>query len=103
MHELQDMNHLVTSRWLQVRHSADAVIRDETKVRYASEDLADVDRATYFVLFLGDNHGSLVEFGYAVARKKKLIVIGKKEKSPTIFTMLAHEHYESFARWKEIL
>lgn len=76
MHLLEAHGHTVTSTWLRQL--------DELDDAHARLDLADVDRADALVALnfkawqhLGSG-GRYVEFGYAIARGKRLIVVGER-------------------------
>lgn len=76
MSELKCMGHSVTSRWLKVP--------DEMNDEFARQDLADVTEADLLLAFnprgweergTGGRH---VEFGYALALDKQVVVFGVK-------------------------
>lgn len=75
--DLRDLGHVVTSRWL---HGNDALPVPE-QVRM---DLEDIDRADAVVSFtespgIYSRGGRHVEFGYALAKGKRLILVGPPE------------------------
>jgi nucleoside 2-deoxyribosyltransferase len=74
MERLEVSGHVVTSRWLRERDEMDAAA--------AQKDLEDVDAADV-LLFVHDEGwankgtgGRHVEFGYALARGKRIVMIG---------------------------
>lgn len=73
--------HGVTSRWLLDSHSGSATPAEQR----ATWDLEDVDAADALVLVtlpVGTTYeggGRQVEFGYAVARGKRVFVLGERE------------------------
>lgn len=92
--ELERMGHTVTSRWLQTewvnRPDQSSAAPPEYRQQYALIDLEDVDDADVVVNFTeapgdGSRGGRHVEYGYALAKGKRLIVVGHKEN-------LFHEH-----------
>jgi nucleoside 2-deoxyribosyltransferase len=74
--KLEKAGHSVTSEWITGAHQQDNH-RD-----YAEIDLRDVDAADALILFTGDPAGSRtrggkhVEFGYALAKGKRLFIVG---------------------------
>lgn len=78
----------VTSSWLEEPHVPQAQLHDvEEKdlLTYATTDLIDIDRADWVVFESMDpttptrRGGRHVEFGYALAKGKKILVVGPKE------------------------
>ena len=75
--------HIVIGRWLGGGHDQD--VPDHLKHRYAEEDLDDIRLADAVVLLqlpVDDpepSTGRLIEFGYALALSKKVIVVGKAD------------------------
>lgn len=93
MKQLEDLGYEVTSTWLKIVDNEDC----ET----AEMDLADIERAHALVLLNPPeyankgNGGRHVEFGYALACGKRLIVIGVKT---NVFHQLDNvSFYESFS------
>jgi len=75
---LEAAGHIITSRWLYVSNAADLAVE-------AAHDLEDVDAADALI-FLSESpetawrRGSrCVEYGYALARGKRLRIIGPRE------------------------
>ncbi len=73
----------VTARWISGAHETDAGVPD---LKAALEDIQDVEAADIVVSFTetGDvpgrsRGGRHVEFGYALAKGKRLIVVGTRE------------------------
>lgn len=98
----------VTSRWLNGSHEAHKLGPNGMRViprsgytntqarRFAREDLADIDEADVVVVFTEEHvprgnvgrGGRHVEFGYALAKGKKIIVVGPIE---NVFYSLINE------------
>ena len=85
--DLKKLGHRVTSRWL-------TPYEDAHKARgwafMAKIDLADIrasETTVFFTNVRNPRGGERVEFGYALALKKRLIVVGPL---PTIFHALPH-------------
>jgi hypothetical protein len=85
---LLEHNILTTSRWLQEEFSETATLNEfsPTFCRWtAGIDLDDIDNSDTVVFFSEDptigtpRGGRHVEFGYALARGKRMIVIGGEE------------------------
>jgi nucleoside 2-deoxyribosyltransferase len=90
---LVDDGHIVTSRWLKTNHFMTdeqaallpQYMRNSERRRLAEEDFEDIDRADFFILYKPElSHrnttgGHHVETGYAIALRKRIIVIGKRE------------------------
>lgn len=98
----------VTSRWLNENEPADcelADVQDSTLERYANIDLVDIEMADVFVLFtrspydLSSRHGRMVEFGFALARLKPILIVGPKE---NIFCYL-RDRVRHFDTWQDAL
>ncbi len=77
---LRKLGNIVTSRWLEDQHT------QGTRAECAQIDLDDIDRADAIVLFSVGPRGTkfqgggrCIEFGYAIAREKALILIGEVE------------------------
>ena len=77
--------HDVTARWLNGSHELhEGVEHAKDARRFAEEDLRDIERADAVVLF--NNPASLesvrggrhIEFGYALAQAKTLIIVGPR-------------------------
>ncbi len=94
--ELRLMGHIVTSRWLDTdfvnRPDRNSAAPPKYRAKYAVIDLEDVDAAEVVVSFTEEEGlpnagrgGRHVEFGYALAKGKRLVVIGHREN-------LFHEH-----------
>lgn len=84
MRALEAAGHTVTSRWLtdgahEWTGVNDADIPPDALGQFAAEDLADVDAADAFILFAdqpSSRGGMWCELGYAIARGKRIIVVG---------------------------
>ena len=103
--ELESEGITVTSRWI-TEEPASLTNLDE-KILWARYDLADVARADVLVFFAEDPEnqprrgGRHVEFGYALALNKKVLVVGGIE---NIFHNLPEiQHFASFKEVKEVL
>jgi nucleoside 2-deoxyribosyltransferase len=95
--ELHSMGHEVTSRWLDCENS--------DRIEQAIMDLEDIDRADALVLW-PDNvpqperpyGGMYVEFGYALAKNKKLFLV-YPESTTSIFVELPE--VSDFTNWSD--
>ena len=105
--ELARMGHTVTSRWLDTdwgrRPGESSAAPPEYRAKHAVIDLEDVRAADVVVSFTeapgdGSRGGRHVEFGYALAFNKRMIVVGHREN-------LFHEHpsVEFFASQEDML
>lgn len=98
----------VTSRWLNGGHewvgTDDDVIPVERNAEFAQEDLDDVDEADVLICFTESARsgpargGRHVEFGWALAKQKPIIVVGHRE---NVFYCLPQVQY--CATWGEAL
>lgn len=86
--ELESKGIEVTSTWLSEPHGPNTQMHEVTeddRQRYAITDLEDVDRADCLVFFSIEptqsffRGGRHVEFGYAYAKGKEIIVVGPQE------------------------
>lgn len=77
----------VTSRWINGDHQAenDQLHHGSDATRFAAEDLKDLEAAHVVVNFTEEPRGTSsrggrhVEFGFALANRKRLIVVGPRE------------------------
>lgn len=107
---LNDKGVLVTSRWLNERKALDTQMSDITPQfsrKTALIDLADINAADAIVFFAEDpligtpRGGRHVEFGYGLAKGKRLYVIGPKE---NVFHFIPGiKHYKSLEAFFEEL
>jgi hypothetical protein len=125
-HQLEDIGHTVTSRWLNGSHQiSDAGLpigdhgeklvegdggseseeANRLRAHFVIEDCADVAAADIVISFtepprsaLGNRGGRHVEFGMAVALRKRLIVVGYRE---NLFHWLPE--VEFFEDWQSAL
>lgn len=73
---LEKAGHTVTSEWINGSHGGD------DRAEYARLDLRDVDGADALIFFSESPEGSRtrggkhVEFGYAMARGKRIFIVG---------------------------
>lgn len=86
--QLRSMGIQVTSSWLTETHSPTIQIKeiaDRELRELAEQDMRDIEEADSFLFFAEDQNnqpprgGRHVEFGYALARGKRIFVIGEKE------------------------
>jgi nucleoside 2-deoxyribosyltransferase len=87
--ELEDYGVEVTSRWLNGGHewvgTPDEDIPVERNAMFAQEDLDDIEGADIFICFTEPARsgpargGRHVEFGYALARRMPILVVGHRE------------------------
>lgn len=101
---LEALGHIIVSRWScpdsdhLVPTGMSAQAADDERRRFAIEDLEDIDKADWVVSLMEEPRnnsrgGRHVEFGYALAKGKRLSVIGPQE---TVFHHLDEvEVYES--------
>lgn len=100
---------VVTSRWIDLHGGGDVEdmspdkIQDhpERAVSFALDDLADVDAADTVVSFTreggGGRGGRHVEYGYALATGKRMVIIGPRENIFHCYPKV--ETYESWAQF----
>lgn len=98
--QLRAAGHTVTSRWLDSEHAAfDAAPTWEQMLDWAENDLSDINDADVFVAFTESpdspfaRGGRHVEFGYALATGKYMIVVGPCE---NIFCVQHNARYSNF-------
>lgn len=85
--ELRSYGLEITSRWLLGNHQAenDELHRGAAAERFAAEDVADLDAADVLLAFTepprssSSRGGRHVEFGYALAQGKPILVVGPRE------------------------
>jgi nucleoside 2-deoxyribosyltransferase len=86
--DLEAAGHFVTSSWLKEPHAPNTTmdqVAPELLEKYAYDDLQDVRLADVMIFFSLDptepsfRGGRHVEFGYALALKKTIVVVGPKE------------------------
>jgi hypothetical protein len=92
--ELAEMGYDVTSRWL------DSGMQKLAPDLCAAVDLADIERADTVISFTGGGRGGRhVEFGYGLAMRKGLVLIGTREH---VFHYLPEvAHFDTWAAFKE--
>lgn len=76
--QLKTYGHRILARWLNGHHErSGATIKDF--IKWANEDLSDIQKCSMFVIFLGANRrgGMHVEYGYALALGKRIAIIGR--------------------------
>ena len=107
--DLNKLGHEVTSRWITGSHALDSQLspieQAEEQDRMAWEDFADLDKADCVISFTepprepsSSRGGRHVEFGIALARSKRLIVVGHRE---NVFHWL--HMVEFYSEWLELL
>lgn len=108
--DLQQAGHVVTSQWLDTDlRATDLGVTSsgpEDREYHAQQDLADIQRADVLIAFTEDPEagpvssrgGRHVEFGYALACGRPVIVVGPRE---NIFHFLPNVRV--FATWEEFL
>ena len=110
---LKSYGHTITSRWLNGEHEAlDAIGTQANKAAWSFEDIEDIEEAEALFLFTedadatrqgaGGRGGKWVEWGYALALCKRLVIIGPQPSNtftafpgidvyPDLTTYLFHE------------
>lgn len=94
----------VTSRWLDIEGSSQvdgtAECEEDARAVHAQEDLDDVAAADALISFTGTSGrgGRHVEFGFAVATGKRIMLVGQRE---NIFHFLPQ--VEWFEDWPDLL
>ena len=105
--ELEALGHKVYGRWLTGAHLAaedDILKRPALGSGFALEDLIDIDQADTMISFTEPPRGTAsrggrhVEFGYALARGKQMIIVGPRE---NVFHCLPG--VTVYATWAEFL
>lgn len=115
--DLEAAGHVVTSRWLAGAHQWDPVVEQIESpeaaidsipleaVRFAREDVEDVEAADLLIAFterpranLASRGGRHVELGMAIALDKAIFVIGPRE---NVFCTLPG--IEVYADWRALL
>jgi len=101
--KLEMAGHLVTSTWLRGHNKAWTGETDDQWAKFALTDIIDVERSEVVISFthprgtLTTGGGRHVEFGYAYAKGKKLVIIGERE---NVFHHLpGTEFYNSIEDW----
>jgi nucleoside 2-deoxyribosyltransferase len=85
--------HSLTCQWLTGCHDGDA---DESKLKFATLDFQHIDECDTFVMFnlpIGfpeESSGRHAELGYALAKGKRVLIVGEGN---CIFTSLAEYTY----------
>lgn len=99
---LEDLGHIVTSRWIGNEHEEGGVTDD------AQMDYDDVKSADLLILFADEfggrpGCGKFIEFGFAVALEKVIIVVEDADKTRTIFFSLPGVWKTNSKNWLELL
>ena len=100
------IGHTVTSRWISGAHGLEGTVGGESQhnARMAKEDLSDIIAADCLIFFAEDpmvgvvRGGRHVEFGYALALGKRVIVVDYRE---NIFHWLPQ--VEFYSSWPDAL
>jgi nucleoside 2-deoxyribosyltransferase len=103
--DLLEAGHWVTSRWLEGYHHLSDEYQPKLAKKFATEDIADVEKADCLIIFPDPPRessttrgGMNVEFGYAFAAGKRVIIVGPR---CNVFHYLPGiEHY---AEWEQCL
>jgi nucleoside 2-deoxyribosyltransferase len=107
--QLEDRGIEVTSRWLNgshewVQNGQEQTVPEYEAARFAEEDLDDIDEADVFVCFTEEPRsaasrgGRHVEFGWALATRKQIVIVGPRENvfycldDPTIVQTFSWDH-----------
>lgn len=106
--ELVSFGHTVTSRWISGDHeSKEGREHTASNQLFAREDLEDIDNANAVIWFScpqNDGRGGRhVEFGYAIAIRTQIFVIGRRE---NVFHWLDADmirHFDDWADFKQFL
>lgn len=99
--ELEAVGHVVTSRWLGVLDSGPIPSSPEKCKQEANMDLNDIDLASLFLVLTDERPvgaGHHVELGYALAKKKHIVVVGPIK---SVFHHLADHHFDTWKDAKE--
>ena len=111
--ELFYYGHDVTSRWIKGDHEITTDAKgDEERRRFAEEDIQDLMEADVIIFhsdpffFRSGRGGRHVEFGMALALKKKIVLIGERENVfhwlPNVLIYQSFEEYVLYlAKGKE--
>ncbi len=99
--QLRADGHEITSQWIDIGDgTTEENVTDAVRVEGAMMDLEDVDRADVLLAFSypralpSTGGGRHVEFGYAIARDKRVIVVGPKGEH-VFHWVLGVEHFET--------
>lgn len=107
--DLKTAGHSVTSRWINGDHQIDDAglsthAKESERIRFAQEDASDLYAADCVISFTeaprssNSRGGRHVEFGMALARGKRVIIVGHRE---NVFHCLPE--VEFFKTWPEAL
>ena len=100
--DLAALGHQVTSRWIRGDHKSQGGLDHPSWVEIAEQDVEDVASADAVISFLepqgGGAGGRHAEFGMALARGKRTVVVGRPEH--LFHTLPAVEVYPT---WPEVL
>ena len=104
--QLRELGVSITSSWLEEAHPPESKLKDIDRVKlpkYPQRDLDDIDAADILIFFSEDpdtatvRGGRHVEFGYALAKGKPILVVGPLE---NIFHYLSNR-VSRVTEWKE--
>lgn len=100
---LEKIGHTIVSRWSSPTSDHQTPVgkskqaADQERKQFAIEDIEDIDASDWFICFMDEARndgrgGKHVEFGYALAKEKRISIIGPRE---TVFHHL--ENVEWFS------
>ena len=99
--QLREMGIAVTSRWIDTEEWGNPLGSGDAELcqRYARQDFEDIDRADAVLFFTdGVSFGKFVEFGYACAKAKPVLVVGRPA---SVFCFLPN--VQRFATWESFM
>jgi hypothetical protein len=112
--QLEELGYVVTSRWIHKHGGSpeeslgaeELTHSPEEGLPFALADLEDIEYADILILFTEENGGGKggrhTEFGYALARRKRIIIVGPRENVfhtlPGIQWHPNWDHFISYAR-----
>lgn len=100
--DLKQMDHQITSRWLDEEEEIDPPTGDPRAAKYAYYDMEDIFSSDAIICFTEEANskysrgGRHVEFGLAIASNKELFVIGPRE---NIFYHIRSVHH--YTDWND--
>jgi nucleoside 2-deoxyribosyltransferase len=105
--DLEEAGHWVTGRWLNGNHQLGDTYDPQDAIRFALDDLEDVDRADLLICFPDEPReempapsrgGMHVELGYALGRGLRVMIVGPRQ---NVFHFLPW--IDQFDTWEECL
>jgi nucleoside 2-deoxyribosyltransferase len=82
---LASRGFVVVARWIEGNHEISGVDDDKERVRFAQEDLADIQACDIVIMrsdpsfFRSGRGGRHVELGLAIAWGKRIVLVGERE------------------------